>query len=149
MKIDDALRGVRQLAFDTAPIIYLVENHPVYFDRMFSIMSYINNGAIDGVGSVLVLTEVLVHPQRSGNVTLAQEYERILLNSAGFRLNSVDMNVARRTAHLRAQYNLRTPDAIHVATAIVSNCDAFLTNDLGLKRVTEVRVLVLDELELT
>jgi hypothetical protein len=35
-----------------------------------------------------------------------------------------------------------------VAVAIHQQCDAFLTNDLSLKRVTEVQVLVLDELEL-
>jgi predicted nucleic acid-binding protein len=126
MKISDALRWVRQLAFDTSPKIYLVENHRVYFDRMFSIMSYIHNRSVDGVGSVLALTEVLVHPQRSGNVILAQEYEQIMLTSAGFRLVPVDVSVARRAAHLRAHHNLRTPDAIHATTALVSGCDAFL-----------------------
>ena len=70
MKIDDALRGVQQLAFDTALIIYFVEKHPTYFDRMFSIMSAIHQGTYSGIGSVLALTEVLVHPQRSGNMTL-------------------------------------------------------------------------------
>lgn len=35
-----------------------------------------------------------------------------------------------------------------MAVAIHQQCDAFLTNDLSLKRVTEVQVLVLDELEL-
>jgi predicted nucleic acid-binding protein len=49
---------------------------------------------------------------------------------------------------LRARYNLRTPDALHVATRIDATCDAFLTNDAGIKRVIEIAVLVLDELEL-
>ena len=38
--------------------------------------------------------------------------------------------------------------ALHVAAAIDASCDAFLTNDLGIKRVTEIKILVLDELEL-
>ena len=148
MKIADALRGVRQLGIDSAPLIYLVEKHPTYFDQVVFIMRHIHNGSIDGVASVLALTEVLVHPLRTGNQTLAQDYENILLNSTGFRLVPVDTNVARQSADLRARYNLRTPDALHIATALEAGCEAFLTNDLALKRVTEVRVLALDELEL-
>jgi predicted nucleic acid-binding protein len=47
-----------------------------------------------------------------------------------------------------APHNLRTPDALHVAAGIDARCDAFLTNDTGMKHVTEIAVLVLDELEL-
>jgi predicted nucleic acid-binding protein len=43
---------------------------------------------------------------------------------------------------------LRTPDAILIATAIMAGCDAFLTNDKRLKQVTEIKVLVLEDLEL-
>jgi hypothetical protein len=40
MRLPQGLRGIRQLAFDTAPLIYFVERHPVYFDRMLFIMRY-------------------------------------------------------------------------------------------------------------
>lgn len=60
----------------------------------------------------------------------------------------VTSTIAENAARLRAKYNLRTPDALHVATALQTNCNAFLTNDLGLKRVNEIVVLVLDDLEL-
>ncbi|MEQ8676353.1 MAG: hypothetical protein RLP44_10505 [Aggregatilineales bacterium] len=33
MNIEDALGGIRQLAIDTAPLIYFIERHPDYFDR--------------------------------------------------------------------------------------------------------------------
>ncbi len=36
---------------------------------------------------------------------------------------------------------------IQIAVAILSGCDAFLTNDLALKRVTEINAIVLDEME--
>lgn len=148
MKLQAALQGIPRLAFDTSPLIYLIEKHPVYFERMEFIIHAVHNNPIEGVASFLALTEVLVQPLRAGNLALAKEYEDILLNSVNFRLLPVDGSVARHAAHLRARYNLRTPDALHLATAIVSRSDAFLTNDLDLKRVKEVRVLVLDELEL-
>ncbi len=43
---------------------------------------------------------------------------------------------------------VRTPDALQVATALAAGCAALLTNDARLQRVTELRVLVLDEIEL-
>jgi predicted nucleic acid-binding protein len=52
-----------------------------------------------------------------------------------------------QAAELRAKYNLRTADALQVASALSVNCDTFLTNDKQLNRLTELRVLVLDDLE--
>lgn len=148
MKLPDALRGIRQIAFDTAPLIYFVEQHPDYFDRVLFIMRQVDAGAIAGVASTVALMEVLVQPLRTGDTALAQRYEVVLGNSSHFRLEPMTTVTARRAAELRARYNLRTPDALHVATAVEAGCDAFLTNDANIKRVTEISVLVLDELQL-
>jgi len=83
-----------------------------------------------------------------GNTKTEQEYRNILLHSGGFELLPVTTLIAESAAELRARYNLRTPDALHVATAIAAGCGAFLTNDAGVKRVAEITVLLLDELEL-
>jgi len=48
---------------------------------------------------------------------------------------------------LRAKYRLQLPDALQLAVALVSRCDVFLTNDARLKQISEVRVLLLDDLE--
>ena len=54
--------------------------------------------------------------------------------------------LAIQAAQIRARYNLQLPDAFQIAVALAANCQAFLTNDVILKRVTELQVLVLDEL---
>ena len=46
-------------------------------------------------------------------------------------------------ARLRVTHKLRTPDAIHVATAIVMQADFFLTNDSRLSVVQTPTILVL------
>jgi predicted nucleic acid-binding protein len=56
--------------------------------------------------------------------------------------------MAERAAELRASYGMRLPDALQIAAALGERCDAFLTNDRRLARVTEIRVLVLDDLAL-
>lgn len=56
------------------------------------------------------------------------------------------VQICRMAARLRAKHGIRTPDAIHVATALATGATEFLTNDRGLSRVTEIRVLVLGTL---
>ena len=51
--------------------------------------------------------------------------------------------VIERATELRARYGFRTPDAIHVATAIEERADLLLTGDTGLARCTDVKVEVL------
>jgi predicted nucleic acid-binding protein len=147
VKIADALRGVSQLAFDTAPLVYFMENNPTYIVRMRSIMKQVASGHPVGTASFLVLAEVLVQPIRTNNKALVQQYESVLVKSSDFQLVPIGEAVSRKAAELRATYNLKTPDALHVASAITSGCDSFLTNDTGIKRVTEITVLILDELE--
>ncbi len=146
--IHDALTGMRRLYLETAPLIYYVEENPIYVAKMDVIITAIEDRPIEAVSSVITLTEVLTHPFRQGNIRLEQDYRDILLNSSGFRLLSVTSQIAESAADLRARYNLRTPDALHVATSIDAGCDAFLTNDAGINRVREIAVLGLNELEL-
>ncbi len=54
--------------------------------------------------------------------------------------------IADTAAELRARFRLRTPDALQLATAIETGCGAFLTNDHASRRVTDIRVLILDDL---
>jgi predicted nucleic acid-binding protein len=61
------------------------------------------------------------------------------------RLVEISYPVARRAAELRAIHNLRLPDAFQLASAIEHGATHFVTNDARLKRVGEIRVLVLED----
>lgn len=148
MKLDDALAGVVRLGFDTAPVIYFVEAHPRYDALVTEVFQRVASGVLGGITSVITLTEVLVHPLRQRDTRLSDEYRSLLLTSGDFHTLPIDAGVADQAAELRAGYGLRTPDALQIAAALAAGCTAFLTNDARLQRVTELRVLVLDELEL-
>ncbi len=120
MKVSDALTGIQRLAFDTAPLIYFIERHPKYFPLMAHIMNQVANNLIVGSSASIALTEVLVQPLRNGNQGLANRDEQVLSNSHNFRLHPISVQVARRAADFRANYNLRTPDALHIAVACSS-----------------------------
>jgi predicted nucleic acid-binding protein len=119
-----------------------------YLDRVRAIFTLVDAGTIQVTASAITLTEVLVLPFQTGNTTYVNEYRDMLLNSENISTIPVSVPIAEKAATLRATYRLRTPDAFHIATAIMAGCDAFLTNDLGLKRVTEIKIIVLDELTL-
>ena len=59
----------------------------------------------------------------------------------------IDAALAQAGAELRARYNIRLPDALQIAAALQNGCAAFLTNDDALKRVTEVKVIVVSALD--
>lgn len=69
------------------------------------------------------------------------------VNGRNFRLIPISLPIAELAADLRARYNLKTPDALQVSVAIHSGSDALLTNDLGLRRVKDITILVVDELQ--
>ncbi len=147
-KLDQALAGTTKLGFDTSPIIYFIESHPQYDGLVTEIFQRVSNAVFEGITSVITLAEVLIHPLRRGDATLQQQYSDLLINASNFQTLPIDIKTATSAADLRARYNLRTPDALQVATALAAGCDAFVTNDAALQRVSELQVLVLDQLEL-
>ncbi len=89
--------------------------------------------------------EVLVLPLKNNDPALVSAYEQALLRTE-MRLLPITLSVLKQAARLRAVHNLRTPDAIHAATAIDTGCVAFITNDRAFKQVPALPVQVLDEL---
>ncbi|MDX2141680.1 MAG: type II toxin-antitoxin system VapC family toxin [Chloroflexota bacterium] len=148
MKVSAALANVAILAVETSPFIYFIEKHPQYLNQTRAIFSYVSQGAVAVNTSVMTLTEVLTLPLAKNLQHYVTDYQAMLLNTNGITTISVNVAIARRAAELRARYGLRTPDALHLATAIETRCDAFLTNDHALTRVREITVLVLGNLTL-
>jgi predicted nucleic acid-binding protein len=146
MTLETVLTGVARLGLDTAPLIYFVEAHPHYDALVIEIFRRIADGELGGVTSVITLTEVLTQPLRQGRADLQAQYRDLLADSANFELISIDPAAAELAADLRARYNLRTPDALQIAVALAAGCQAFLTNDQTLKRVTELQIVILDDL---
>lgn len=94
---------------------------------------------------MVTLIEVLVHPLRRNDTALAQRYQDILLGARGLETRPLSQEVATRAAKLRAVHNLRTPDAIQLATAASRGAAFFLTNDARLPSLPNLKILLLDE----
>lgn len=130
---------------DAAPIIYSVEKNPDYWQSMQELWLSADAGEIGVVTSELSLLEVLVHPVREKNYDLIRDYENLLLTS-DVQLVPVTTSILKSAADLRADLNLKTPDAIHAATALASECDHLVANDIGFRRLSAVQVTILGDL---
>lgn len=146
MKIAEAIDSVEQLYIEAAPLIYFVENHPKYGDLVDAIFAHVELRSVELLTSVILITEVLVKPLKANDAELTNAYRVLLQNH--IQLRPVSESIASKAAQLRATYSLRTPDALHIATAIDTKCDAFLTNDKALKRVADMQIIVLDDIDL-
>lgn len=148
MKLADALAGVSHLFLDSAPLIYLVEAHPRYLPVIAAVVGMIEARVVVGVTSPVTLAECLVVPYRHGSHTLVERYAARIVGGYNTRFTLIDEHIAQHAAELRARYNLRLADAFQTAVALQTDCEALLTNDASLRRVSELRMLIVEDLEL-
>jgi uncharacterized protein len=122
---------------DSCIVIYLVEKHPVYYTPLEAhFYQHLREGfAI----SPLVVLECLVHPLKHKDVALQNRFERFF--SLVTRL-PMEEAVFIEAAAKRATFSLKTPDALHLATAEHYSCSGFWTNDDRLKNVSPLAVKV-------
>jgi predicted nucleic acid-binding protein len=129
------------------PVIYLMERNPTYYALVLPFFTAVDRGEITVVTSTVTLLEVLVLPLRLGNAELAQRYRSILLAAKGVTVTPLTEPVAELAAQLRAEHNIRTPDAIQLATAVYGGASHFLTNDARLPALPGLSMLVIDTLK--
>lgn len=110
-------------AFDADIVIYASKGDPRGGRLLDAVAARANTRDPIGIGSVLLLTETLALGDAAPHTS------RLIELLATLRLIPVDAEIARVAAVLRATYRLKTPDALHLATAIVAGADRFVTGN--------------------
>ena len=139
------LQHTDAVALDTSIFIYAFEQHPTFGPLAQCIFRALEDGLCQGYASVLALGEVLTGVKKTANNDLLFRYRDAFQRFPGLTLCDCDIAVMEMMSDLRVQYNLRTPDAIHVGTALVHDVKTFVTNDVHLRRVTDLDVIVLSD----
>lgn len=120
-----------KIFWDTNLFIYLVEKTPNFHDRVVQLrQEMLLHGDVLAT-STLTLAELLVQPLRQGNHELVNLYKKIFY-SPRLILLSLDTKVAEQVAEIRARHQVRTPDAIQLASASILVTDRFYTSDRSL-----------------
>ncbi len=130
-------------AFDADVLIYAASDHPLGTGvaQLFAL----SNEDTVGVGSVLLLPELLARPARAGHDDQVARLSALL---GRLDLRPVDEALATLSVALAAKYALRTADAVHLATAVDVSADRFLTNNRRdfPTTITEIAVTYPDQL---
>jgi predicted nucleic acid-binding protein len=67
----------------------------------------------------------------------------VFFTAQRFRFAEISSAVVESATDIRAKYGFKTPDAIHLATAILERADTFLTGDAQLGKCKDIRVEVI------
>jgi len=146
MNLLDAIAPGALVGFDSAPFIYVVEAHPDFAPILLPLFRDRLEAALNtAVTSVISLAEVVIMPMRAGRPDLLAHYRDLLTSTSYLQLVDLTVSVAESAADFRVRYNLRLPDALQIAASVQHGASYFVTNDHGLRRVTEVQVLVLSD----
>ena len=130
---------------DANCVIYSVEKINPFASLLVPLWDAASTGRISILTSELTLLETLVKPLGDKNRLLEELFVSFLLNSREVRLISIHAEVLLQAARLRAAHSLKTPDAIHAATAMNSGCQLFVTNDERFKKVSALNVALLGD----
>ena len=134
---------------DTAPLIYFIEkdsNNPQYFDNMKQFFEEGYRENKEFLTSVITMAEYFVFPYRNQKMSYIDSFHR-LVDTLDMEIVEVDQEIAKKAAQIRAQYkNFKAMDALQLATACVTGCNLFLTNDKQLKQFTEIKCVTVDDL---
>lgn len=114
----------QRIYLDACIVIYLIEKHAVFRPKILERMEQ-SPGCQLAVSPLLRL-EVLTKPLRDQDHELYQEFEDFIAAQTMLPITDTIYDAALQ---LRANFRLKTPDALHLATAQYYGCTKFWTND--------------------
>lgn len=135
----------KKVFLDTAPIVYYLENNEIYHSSMKKFWKEYDD--CDYITSAVTVTEYLTYPYQQNNVNMINAFYAFI-DGMDIDIKSIDKAIAEKAAQIRAEYKFfKTMDALQLATASLSGCDLFLTNDKQLKQFKELKCITVEELD--
>lgn len=122
--------------------IYAVEGYAEFQTVLNELFEAFDNGNLKAITNELTLAEVLVKPLIDNHTEVCLTYENAIQSSPVLEVVPINRKILIESARLRTIINLRLPDAIHGATAILNGCEIFLTNDKPLEPIAGINVVI-------
>lgn len=140
------LKRHQKIGLDTSVFIFQLEESRKYIHLVHPIFRWLEEPASHAVTSAITMLELLVQPYRRSDVDTVNKFYALLSTYPNLRWVELTLPVADVAARLRAEFNLKTPDAIQVASALASQATGFISNDPAFRRLEKLDVLILDDL---
>lgn len=135
---------------DSCALIYRIERIDPWAGHVDRVIHTADQAGAQWVVSGLTLLECRVKPLMTGQSSVLADYD-LFFSSDVLTWHAMDLPTFDLATTVRAEHRLKTPDALHLAAAVRSGCDYFLTNDQRLSRAAHgmapdrLKVLALDD----
>ena len=126
------------VGIDTVAFVYFLEHHPRHYAKAKRLFQRIETGELTGIISTLVFAELLVPAYRANDMERAERLIQLLTSFPNLRVLLLTAEISAEAARLRADHGMRTPDAIHAATALRMNVDGIISNDRDFLRLADL-----------
>jgi len=140
------LRKHQRIGLDTSMFIFEVEESRKYIEMVHPIFRWLEKPESYGITSTVSMLELLVHPYRRSDLDTVNRFYALLSTYPNLHWVELTLPVADAAARLRAEFNLKTPDAIQAASAMSLQATGFISNDPAFKRLESLDVIILDDL---
>ena len=138
--------NVALIYLDSCIVIYLIEGSQEVRKRIQQQLSITCQDMHQACVSALTRMECRVLPLRRHDGEILAKFE-LFFNESGVCFLPINNQVFDLATELRANRNLRTGDALHMATAVIGGCGEFWTNDNRLARATDDRMRIVLPIE--
>jgi predicted nucleic acid-binding protein len=142
MGLSAKLRG-KTVYFDTNIFIYLFEGSATFHSQILELQSLVEHQEITVISCDLVYSELL--PPIVHDTGAMQTLLNFLNDSAAFTIVPVNRETFIHAGILRGETGMKTPDALHVASAMQAECDFFLTNDKKLQTPDKLEKIIISD----
>ena len=127
---------------DSCIVIYMVEGTKEIKNALCIALNQASETPYRIFVSDLTRLECRVYPLRKKNRELLANYDSFFTLSE-LTMLPLSTEVIDLATELRAEYRIKTPDAIHLASAIIGGCAEFWTNDNRIAAVASKRIQVI------
>lgn len=142
------MKDFKKIFLDTSPVIYFMDGDSPFREKTLKILAPFLSSDICLVTSVITEAEYLTYHYKRGNNDAVKNFWDFI-SSTPILLYPIRADISERAARIRADYpSFKLPDALQLATACISGCDLFLTNDKQLKQFKEIPCMTIEEWEL-
>jgi predicted nucleic acid-binding protein len=126
------------LLIDSAPIIYVLEDHPELAKAFRPVFEAHDEGLVRLAVTTVTLAEVLTGPLSARDEVLAEKYRATLKS---WFIVDLDGEIAESAARLRAACKLKPADAVQAASALAIGADALVTHERDFSSLGDLLVL--------
>ena len=141
------LEKSRVLFLDTGAIVRLLQMHPDYYPVVSSVLDLAYENNVTLLVSNVTLFELSKKAIALGEGLLSRQYREFFEHSRNVKSCEVTGEIAVKAAEYAGTQKLSNEESLRLATAYVCGADCILTDTAAFRDLTDVPVVMLDEVE--